>query len=317
MQMDEKHDVVNLLNELYPLDIYSVEQVTKGIWRCNTKQGVVYARISNYKTYDEQLEEVKWINFLQEHGVGVAPAIASSSNKLVEKIELREVKNTVLFKAAPGIHLPKSQWNENILRKLGREIGRMHRVSKQYEEMYSINYIPDWDKSGEYDFLKHIPIEESIIREIANNVVNTIKQLPKSDMSYGLIHGDLWRENILVDDNFKISMIDFQDCEKHYFIYDLAVPIYSAIEYSFIGKGNITDYGNSITSALIEGYREEHEILPEILDQLPLFIKLKEIFDYSLIHRYWDQEKLSEEQFRIMNHLRIRIEHNHSIIKHI
>lgn len=130
-----------------------------------------------------------------------------------------------------------------------------------------------------------------------------------------MIHGDLWLENILVDSHNNFTMIDFQDCEKNFYIFDLAVPIYSAMEYSFVGNSNIVDYGRSISNVIIEGYQEENSISSEMLEKLPLFIKLKEIFEYSLMHMYWDIEKLTEEQIRIMNHFRIRIEHKHSLLK--
>lgn len=51
-----------------------------------------------------------------------------------------------------------------------------------------------------------------------------------------------------------------------------------------------------------------------MLDKLPLFIKLKEIFEYSLMHMYWNKENLTEEQIRIMNHFRMRIEKDHSFL---
>lgn len=108
-------------------------------------------------------------------------------------------------------------------------------------------------------------------------------------------------------------MIDFQDCEKHFYIFDLAVPVYSAIEYSFVGNGNIVDYENSITKAIIGGYLEENDLPTEMIEQLPLFIKLKEIFEYSLMHMYWNKEELTEEQVRIMNLYRIKIEKSHSL----
>jgi len=109
-------------------------------------------------------------------------------------------------------------------------------------------------------------------------------------------------------------MVDFQDCERHYYIFDLAVPIYSALEYTFEGTGNITEYGDRMTKAIIEGYQEEHALDPAMLDQLPLFLKLKELFEYSLMYMYWNTEKLNEDQLRIMNHFRIRLEQNHSIL---
>ena len=101
---------------------------------------------------------------------------------------------------------------------------------------------------------------------------------------------------------------------KYFYIFNLAVPIYSAIEYSFAGNGNIIDYEHSITKALFEGYQEENELPKEMIDKFPLFIKLKEIFEYSLMHMYWDKEELTEEQVRIINLYRLKLENNYSLI---
>ncbi|MCJ8007165.1 phosphotransferase enzyme family protein [Lederbergia wuyishanensis] len=309
------YKILESLNKLYPVDLIKVEPVTNEVYRCIAEQGIFFARITNYKTYDEQLEEVTYTNFLYNEGFGVSPTIFSKNGNLVEKIMLDKEFLTVLYKGASGIHLPKNQWNASVFNELGRQIGRLHRLSKKFEEIETIKYINDWYDNEEYAFLKYIPKEESSIREIANEVLSTIKKLPKCHSTYGLLHGDLWLENILVDSDSKFTMIDFQDCEKHFYIFDLAVPIYSALEYSFVGNGNIVDYGRSITKAIIDGYQEENELSPDMLDKLPLFIKLKEIFEYNLMHMYWNKEKLTEEQIRIMNHFRIRIEHNHSILK--
>jgi Ser/Thr protein kinase RdoA (MazF antagonist) len=310
--MEQK--ILELLNKIYPIDFTKIEPVTNEMYRCIAIQGNFFARITNYKTYDEQLEEVTYTNFLYNEGFGVSPTISSLNGKLVERIILDREYLTVLYEAAPGVHLPRTQWNASVLKELGRQIGRLHRYSKKFENIESIKYINDWHENEEYAFLKYIPKEESTIREIAHEVLSTIKNLPQSYSTYGLLHGDLWLENILVDSDSNLTMVDFQDCEKHFYIFDLAVPIYSAMEYSFVGNGNIVDYGRSITKAIIEGYQAENEISSEMLDKLPLFIKLKELFEYSLMHMYWNKEKLTEEQIRIMNHFRIRIEHNHSVL---
>ncbi|PFA69190.1 protein kinase [Bacillus sp. AFS015802] len=310
--MEQK--ILEFLNMIYPIDFTKVEPVTNEMYRCEADQGNFFARITNYKTYDEQLEEVTYTNFLYHQGFGVSPAILSLSGKLVERITLDRERLTVLYRKAPGVHLPRNQWNAGVLKGLGRQIGRLHRLSKEYENMGTIKHINDWYDNEEYDFLKYIPKEERSIREVAEAVLSTIKNLPKSPLTYGLLHGDLWLENVLVDRDSNLTMIDFQDCEKNYYVFDLAVPIYSAMEYSYVGNGNIVDYGRSITKAIIEGYQEENDISSEMLDKLPLFIKLKELFEYSLMHMYWDKEKLTEEQIRIMNHFRIRFEQNHSMM---
>ncbi|QWI11243.1 phosphotransferase enzyme family protein [Bacillus mycoides] len=306
-------EILKLINKLYPLDFIEMKPITNEMYQCLTAQGTYFVRITNYKTYEEQLEEVTYTKFLYQKGLGVPPIIPSLKGNLVEKITLDKEVFAVLYKAAPGIHLPRNEWNSNVFKKLGQQIGKLHRASKNFESIEPVKHINDWYQNEEYNFLNYIPKEETTIREIASDVLTSIKELPKSTSNYGLIHGDLWLENILVDNDLNLTMIDFQDCEKHFYIFDLAVPVYSAIEYSFVGNGNIVDYENSITKAIIGGYQEENDLPTEMIEQLPLFIKLKEIFEYSLMQMYWNKEELTEEQVRIMNLYRIKIEKSHSL----
>ncbi|MED2985361.1 phosphotransferase [Bacillus thuringiensis] len=307
-------EILQFINEQYPLNFINIKPITNEMYECLTEQGTYFSRITNYKTYEEQIEEVIYTNFLYQNGLSVPPIIPSLQGNFVEKFTLDKEIFAVLYKAAPGIHLPRCEWNSNIFKKLGKQIGKSHRISKSFEKIKPVKHINDWYENEEYDFLKYIPKEENTIREIASDVLTSIKELPKSPSNYGLIHGDLWLENILVENNSNLTMIDFQDCEKHFYIFDLAVPIYSAIEYSFAGNGNIVDYEYSITKALFEGYQEENEIPKEMKDKFPLFIKLKEIFEYSLMHMYWDKEELTEEQVRIMNLYRMKIENKNTYI---
>ncbi len=307
-------EILQFINEQYPLNFINIKPITNEMYECLTDQGTYFSRITNYKTYEEQKEEVIYTNFLYQNGLGVPPIIPSLQGNFVEKFTLDKEIFAVLYKAAPGIHLPRSEWNSNIFKKLGKQIGKLHRISKSFEKIKPVKHINDWYENEEYNFLKYIPKEENTIREIASDVLTSIKELPKSSSNYGLIHGDLWLENILVENNSNLTMIDFQDCEKHFYIFDLAVPIYSAIEYSFAGNGNIVDYEYSITKALFEGYQEENELPKEMIDKFPLFVKLKEVFEYSLMHMYWDKEELAEEQVRIMNLYRIKIENKYTYI---
>ncbi|RVU64894.1 protein kinase [Bacillus thuringiensis] len=307
-------EILQFINELYPLNFIHIKPITNEMYQCLTELDTYFIRITNYKTYEEQLEEVTYTNFLYQNGLSVPPIIPSLQGNFVEKLTLDKEIFAVLYKAAPGIHLPRCEWNSNIFKELGKQIGKLHRISKSFEQVKPVKHINNWYENEEYNFLKYIPKEETTIRRIASDVLISIKELQKSTSNYGLIHGDLWLENILVENNSTITMIDFQDCEKHFYLFDLAVPIYSAIEYSFAGNGNIVDYEHSITKALFEGYQEENELPKEMIEKFPLFIKLKEIFEYSLMHMYWDKEELTEEQVRIMNLYRMKIETKYTYI---
>lgn len=315
--MSKEEIILKVINEKYPVQIHKVKCITNEMYRCFSRETDYYARITNYKTYEEQLQEVKWTNYLYNHGVGAPMAIPSIEGNIVETGKFPETKRIVLFKAAPGVHLPLSEWGPQVFKKLGQEIGLMHRITKDYQQEESTNRLKDWFENEEYQFLKYIPEGETTIRKIVRDIFNQVQAIPKTDNTYGLLHADIWLENVLVKNHSKITLIDFQDCEKHYYLYDLIVPIYSALEFSFSGNGNIKEYAQAITESIFEGYSMEQNIPSEMLKHFPLLFKLKEIFEYQLMHMYWDKENLSEEQIRILNHYRIRLENDFTVLNSI
>lgn len=181
-------EILKLINKLYPLDFIEMTPITNEMYQCLTAQGTYFVRITNYKTYEEQLEEVTYTNFLYQKGLGVPPIIPSLKANLVEKITLDKEVFAVLYKAAPGIHLPRNEWNSNVFKKLGQQIGKLHRASKNFESIEPVKHINDWYQNEEYNFLNYIPKEETTIKEIASDVLTSIKELPKSTSNYGLIH---------------------------------------------------------------------------------------------------------------------------------
>ena len=60
-----------LLNEKYPLAFLKLEAITDEIFRCTAEQGTYYARVTNYKSYEEQIDEVTYTNFLYQEGLRV------------------------------------------------------------------------------------------------------------------------------------------------------------------------------------------------------------------------------------------------------
>lgn len=74
------------------MDLIEVEAVTNKMFQCTAKYGVYFARITNYKVYDELLEEVTYTSYLHKEGLGVSPAIVSINGK----------------------HCSRNQWNANV-----------------------------------------------------------------------------------------------------------------------------------------------------------------------------------------------------------
>ncbi len=79
---------LQFINELYPLNFINIKPITNEMYECLTDQGTYFIRITNYKTYEEQLEEVTYTNFLYENGLDVPPILPSLQGNLVEKLTL-------------------------------------------------------------------------------------------------------------------------------------------------------------------------------------------------------------------------------------
>ncbi|WP_342561680.1 phosphotransferase [Paenibacillus sp. FSL R7-0345] len=306
---EQEQSVLQALNALYPLELQAAEAVTGEMYRCLADNKVYFARVSDYKPYEAQAEEVKLLVYLRGAGVHVAEIIPSVSGKLIESHNLADPVQIVMFAAAPGAHLPLKEWDGEVFKMLGRVIGRLHKAGERYEQQHGrAEQIKDWTENREYQFLQSIPPEETLIRAAAQEVLQKLQAISRDGENYGIIHGDIWLENVLAWGE-TLTLIDFQDCERHYYLYDLAVPLYSALEFSFAGQGNIRDYGQRLAESLLTGYLEEHTLTSEMLGHLPLLLQLKELFVYNLMHLYFNKKELSEEQIRILNLYRMRIEH--------
>ncbi|PEL92733.1 hypothetical protein [Bacillus wiedmannii] len=81
-------EILQLINERYPLNFINIKPITNEMYQCLTEQDTYFIRITDYKTYEEQLEEVTYTNFLYQNGLAVPPIIYSLNGNLVEKLTL-------------------------------------------------------------------------------------------------------------------------------------------------------------------------------------------------------------------------------------
>ena len=202
--------------------------------------------------------------------------------------------------------MPSNKYSSDLLEKCGQIIGKMHRLSKEYSNSTK-SYIVNWYEHNEANYLKYIPARNDLIIEKCNILFNKIKKLPQNKDTYGLIHSDIYGNFFIHND--KITIFDFQDCEHHYFINDLAIMIYFVIEDSFNGR-DINSYSIEVINSLLEGNRKECDIEPFWIEKIPLFLKLREVLTFIIFHCYWDVDTFDEDRKARMNLYRKNIEYD-------
>ncbi len=250
-------------------------------------------RISHslHRTTDEIIAELEFVNFLAANGVSVAPAYPSSDGNLVEEFQVGDSYFlTTVFKMLEGQHLKPEDRSAEVYEQLGSMIGKMHRLTKSFsfsrKEINRQHWYEDFEPLMDF-----IPEDKEEVRREVVKVIEEIKRLPRDNDSYGLIHSDAHFGNMFINDG-KLSLFDFDDAQYMYFISDLAIVVF----YSVMGRYkdmDTDDFVAYIMTNLLKGYRRENKLSNYWIEKIPLFLKLREVELYTVIHMSFTEEEMA------------------------
>ncbi|MEM6480930.1 MAG: phosphotransferase [Pseudomonadota bacterium] len=85
---------------------------------------------------------------------------------------------------------------------------------------------------------------------------------------FGLVHADLRLANLLIDENDRIGVIDFDDCGFSWYMYDFAAAVSFYEHEPFIPD---------LLESWLEGYRSEAELSDEHAAMIPTFVMLRRV----------------------------------------
>jgi Ser/Thr protein kinase RdoA (MazF antagonist) len=225
--------------------------------------------------------EVDWINYLADGGASVAKAILSENGNLVEEVEDGQGAKFLCtaFVHAPGGPVRREQINEKLYRNYGRLLGRIHALSKTYQVSNPAWKRYAWDDPENNTADRQLPAKEGPALERYRAVEAHLRGLPRDPEGYGMIHQDAHPGNFFVDDDYCITLFDFDDCVYGHFIYDIAMVLF----YTSIGEPDPVAFTGSFMPVFLSGYREENKLDPAWLPELPYFMKLREIDLFAVI----------------------------------
>ena len=226
--------------------------------------------------------EVDWINYLADGGASVARAILSENGNLVEPVEDGQDEEFLCtaFVHASGKEVRRDQINDRLFHNYGRLVGRMHALAKTYQvpnptwERYA------WDSIENNTAERQMPAKESRALEKYRAVLAHLRSLPQDTEGYGMIHQDAHPGNFFVDDEYRLTLFDFDDCVYGHFIYDIAMVLF----YTAMGEPDPAEFTGRFMPVFLSGYREENHLDPAWLPELPYFMKLREIDLFAAIH---------------------------------
>lgn len=273
---------------------------------------------SSHRSTDMVLGEIEWINYLAENGVSVARAIHSTSGKLAEEIHVGEDYFVAsMFQKARGRLLDRTNPVEptpEVIFEWGKTIGKMHRLTKHFQPSKPRFRRPQWFEDDLMCFEKYLPKEDKHIINIGYSLLEYAKNFPQSQDCYGLIHTDVHQGNFFVDEG-RITVFDFDDCSYQWFASDIAIALYYIVWRKCSGRPQSEKdaYAKEFLDNFMIGYNTENRLEEFWLNEIPFFLKLRDITLYTVFHQKFDQDNL-QRFAKLLDEIRSRIEREVPIV---
>jgi len=284
--------------EINPDQMKILDGFESFIYQFNKNGNGYILRIGHSERRGETLVrgEVDWLNFLATGGASVAGAVSSIQGNLVESVADGHGSHFVgtTFHLAPGVPPWDFGWSPELYVTYGRAIGRMHALTTNYVPKDPLAARPAWDDPTILDVEANLSICDPLALAKFQVLEERCRQLPKGKEAYGLIHFDAHAANFLVESAQKITLFDFDDCNTNWLAYDLAIVLF----YMAVWEEDKAGFTRKFLKHFLEGYRQEYRLDPAWLETIPMFLKMREIDLYGVIHRSFDVNNLEDPWVR-------------------
>ena len=214
---------IDFIQKKYKIKILEIKNIKNGILNSNfyieTKNKKYILRIYEAnRTIDEELQELILLDKISSF-IPVSRAIENIDN---EYISIFNNKKFALFEYVEGTSI--EEIDTHIIREIAMNLGKLHSFSKEISfEKYNRKSRIDFEfyyneiKKSNFDF------------KFKNELLNLVDEIIKYDFSTlpsGVIHGDIFPDNVLLDEYNNIKVIfDFNESYYAPFIFDIAIVI--------------------------------------------------------------------------------------------
>jgi len=202
--------------------------------------------------------------------------------RVVSDVKVKSNHFMRLMTYLPGVPLAKVNPHSSVLlRDLGRKLGQLDQALVDFDHP-AVHRDFHWDLANgnriieEYGGLVEDP-----------ELVRKCRFEGNTDFRRSVIHGDANDYNVLVESDRVTGLIDFGDVVYSWTIGNLAI----AVAYVVLGK----DDPRAAAAHVVEGYREEFELLDEELAVLWKLVRLR--WAMSACMAAWQQRQRPENEY--------------------
>lgn len=214
-------------------------------------------------------------------GNGDVGALISRIEKIPDFITLPVFKALASLYTWYGSINPRSHMTEQdraMYRTVGRIMGTMHRQSEHWKKPDFYSRI-EWDFDGTFGTWNNFygatyrspkwlsEKEIAVLDEVKEEICRRLDLYGATPSHYGMIHSDLRTANLLKDGD-TITVLDFDDCGRGYYMYDVAGAV-ALMEH----RPDLSE----IVREILKGYESVRPLTQKDRDEIPTFIMLRRI----------------------------------------
>lgn len=291
-------DEIDFIEKKYKIKILEIKNIDNGILNSNfyikTKNRKYILRIYEAnRTIDEEKQELILLDRIVDF-IPVSTAIKNIDN---EYISIFKNKKFALFEYIDGNSITKI--DTHIIREIAIYLGKLHSFTKDISfEKYNRKTRINFDLY--YNEIKKSEIDFKFKNELLNSA-DKINGFDFSTLPSGVIHGDIFPDNVLLDDYNNIKVIfDFNESYYAPFIFDIAIVINFWIkinDFDFFTENNLIRDFLNYYSKYRKITREELKSLDIVCKKIALTFIFLRIYKEKIDNSYQKAISIQEKSY--------------------
>lgn len=260
-----EHKEVDRFLEQYDINNFKdFKEITEGVENTNY---LIKTLGQDYilTIYEKRVDEndlpffIKLLSILSENNFPCPKPIPNKNNEKINKIKN---KNAALVTFLNG-HSKTRITIEDCF-EIGKITAQLHEITKKFNIYRKNNLsIESWQSIFDKIIKQKIDLDESIIKK-TKNYLNFLKDKWPKELPQGIIHADLFPDNIFFTNNKVSGIIDFYFACNDFFAYEIAICLNS------ICFDNNSTFNMTKAKNLIDGYSSTRELSEDEKKYLPI-----------------------------------------------
>jgi Ser/Thr protein kinase RdoA (MazF antagonist) len=222
----------------------------------------------NWRTKLEILEEVRLLNHLKQNHVPVAYPIPDHYQNFIQELNAPEgLRFGVLFSFAKGEK--RRDFTEQTSFNIGRAMAKMHKVTDHFHlqrVIYSAQTLLTDSFNISQSFFGSSSDEMIFIDKTTQYLINEYKKVNSNEIRSGVIHLDIWFDNMHISSEDEVTIFDFDFCGNGWLCHDIAyfiLQLYNTRQSDETYENKVKSFTRGYES-ILKISDEEKRIIPMI-----------------------------------------------------